>query len=123
MQGRARLLLMTLLLPLAAEASWAWLGGAAVAALDDSDWTLLQATTRAAFADAEDGERRDWRNEASGNGGAVKPLLSFVDDGRRCRRMAFLVVTERNGRGVATHTLCAEETGGFGYLPPSEHPR
>lgn len=115
--------LFALLLPVTGAAPWAWLTDAATADFEDSDWQLLKDTTRSAFADAADGERRDWKNPQTGNGGAVKPLLTFPHEGRRCRRMAFLILSETAGRGVATYSLCRAGDGRLAYLSPSEHPR
>ena len=123
MFARIVLALLVAAFPLASQGSWAWLSGSAISAFEDTDWTLLQETTRAAFDGADDGERRDWTNAATGNSGAVKPLLSFSAGGRQCRRLAFLALTRKNGRGVATHTLCDHGADGLVYLSPSEHPR
>lgn len=118
----AGLALALLLLAGPSHAAWSWLQGSAISDFDEADIALLEAATRDAFAEAPDGERREWRNTESGNRGAIKPLLSFEHDGRSCRRMAFLNVGIQNGRGVSTHTLCAEADGTLAYLSPGEHP-
>jgi surface antigen len=115
--------LVALLAPASGLAAWGWLTSTVMSDFDEADWSRLEATTREAFDDAKDGERRDWSNPGSGNRGAVKPLLSFTQGGRPCRRMAFLSIGTRTGRGVATHTLCRDPDGALSYLPPSEHPR
>jgi surface antigen len=97
-----------------------WLRGTAVMQFRESDWTLVQDTARAVLEEAVDGERRDWRNETTGNRGAIKPILSFDFEGRPCRRLAFLNEAATGARGISTHTLCRQDDGEWKLVLDSE---
>ncbi|MEM9624470.1 MAG: RT0821/Lpp0805 family surface protein [Pseudomonadota bacterium] len=89
-----------------ATAMWGWLRQAAVTEFSEADWDLLKATARQTLESGADGEQVNWRNEDSGNKGAVKVIMSFQYDSRPCRRMAFLNVNNKGVRGVANYNLC-----------------
>ncbi|MEE4382949.1 MAG: RT0821/Lpp0805 family surface protein [Pseudomonadales bacterium] len=105
-----------------AAGAFEWLRDSATGSFTEADWGLVRGTVEEAFANVEDGERRDWSNPDTGSRGAVKPLLSFRHEGLQCRRLAFLNVSERGGRGVVAYTLCRGDDGALRYLPRSEHP-
>ena len=103
-----------------ATAFWGWMSGAAVNDFEDSDWDILKSTARTSLDSAADGEQVNWRNEATGNKGAIKVIMSFRHGGKDCRRMAFLNVSNKGQRGVANYNLCRLEDGTWAFLADSE---
>ena len=101
-----------------AHAVWGWMRGAAIGDLNDADWEILKATTRNTLDNAPDGEQVNWRNEDTGNRGAMKVIMSFRHDGAACRRMAFLIVSTTT-RGVANYNLCQQTDGTWNLVADS----
>ncbi|HSG91360.1 MAG TPA: RT0821/Lpp0805 family surface protein [Pseudomonadales bacterium] len=112
--------LLFLVPPLDADATWRWLRGAAVQEFTDADWDLLKAEARHVLDDVETGVRVDWRNDATGNSGAIKAILDFDHGGRACRRLAFLNLSAKGERGVSNYNLCRQADGAWEYLSDSE---
>jgi len=102
------------------HAFWGWMRGTVVTQFETSDWDLLKATAQSTLNDAADGTQVNWRNEQTGNAGAVKVLLSFEHDARPCRRMAFLNVSSDGARGVANYSLCRQANDTWAYVSDSE---
>lgn len=111
---------VSLILSSNASAFWGWMSGAAVNEFEDSDWEILKSTARSSLDSAADGEQVNWRNEATGNKGAMKAIMSFRHGGKDCRRMAFLNVSTAGQRGVANYNLCRQEDGTWGFVADSE---
>jgi surface antigen len=105
---------------LAADASWRWLRGAAVAEFTDADWDILKGEAQRVLNEVETAVRVDWRNEDTGNSGAMKVILDFDYDGSHCRRLAFLNLSAKGVRGVANYNLCLQADGTWKYLSDSE---
>lgn len=103
-----------------ASAFWGWMRGAAVNQFDESDWTMVKATARSTLDSAADGEQVNWRNEATGNKGAMKVIMSFQHQGQDCRRTAFLNVGKNGDRGVVNYNLCRQADGSWGFVADSE---
>ena len=99
---------------------WGWMRGAAVGDFNDADWELLKATAGRAFDEAADGERVNWRNDATGSSGAIKPLMTIDHELGHCRRVAFLNVSAKGERGVSTHSLCRQADGAWKFVSDSE---
>ena len=122
--GRMALTVLVCVVGLAAasnaSAFWGWMSGAAANDFEDSDWEILKATARDSLDNASDGEQVNWRNEATGNKGAMKAIMSFRHGGKDCRRMAFLNVSNKGQRGVANYNLCRQDDGSWGFVADSE---
>ena len=112
--------LAALLVAPSAFGMWGWMRGAALGDFTDTDWEILKATAEQAFNEAADGERVDWRNEETGNSGAIKPLMTIQHELGQCRRVAFLNVSARGRRGVSTHSVCRQEDGTYKFVSDSE---
>lgn len=119
---RSALLLAPLVLlgTIPVEAQYRWMRDKAVTEFTAADWDILRAETRRTLEEVESGVRVDWKNEATGNGGAIKPLMTFEHQGRTCRRVAFLNVSSKGRRGVANYNLCRQEDGTWGFVSDSE---
>jgi surface antigen len=115
----ACLLILVFFAAAPAQAIWQWLEGTPAGDFEDSDWELLKDTARKSLNSAKDGERLDWNNQATGNHGAVKPIMSFTHDGLPCRRLAFLNMTARGDRGVSNYTLCRKADDTWEYVSDS----
>ncbi len=102
-----------------AHAVWGWMQGAAVGDFNDTDWDILKTTARDTLDNAPDGEQVNWRNDDSGNRGAMKALMTFQFEGSTCRRMAFLNVNAKNQRGVANYNLCRQSDGTWALVADS----
>ena len=96
-------------------AMWGWMRGAALGEFTDADWEILKATSRSTLDTSADGEQVNWRNEETGNKGAMKAIMTFRYEGQTCRRIAFLNISHKGQRGVTNYNLCqqADETWAF----------
>ncbi|MEE4361468.1 MAG: RT0821/Lpp0805 family surface protein [Pseudomonadales bacterium] len=103
-----------------ARSNWAWMGGSAVLEFTDRDWEILKAEARRVLDEVDSGVRVDWRNEESGNSGAIKALMTFTHEGMTCRRLAFLNLSKKGVRGVSNYNLCRQDDGGWAFLSDSE---
>ena len=90
------------------HAFWGWMADSAAADFSDADWEILKATAREALNTSPDGEQVNWNNEASGNKGAMKAIMTFSYGDQRCRRMAFLNVSYKGQRSVVNYNLCLQ---------------
>ena len=81
---------------------------------------ILKATARDTLDSAADGEQVNWRNEETGNRGAMKAIMTFSYQDTTCRRMAFLNVNSKGNRGVLNYNLCRQSDGTWGFVSDSE---
>jgi surface antigen len=103
-----------------AFSNWAWMSGSAVLQFTDRDWEILKAEAIHVLDQVESGVRVDWRNDESGNSGAIKALMTFTHDGMTCRRLAFLNLTKDGARGVSNYNLCRQDGGAWLFVSDSE---
>ncbi len=98
-----------------AFAIWGWMQGAAIGEFTDADWEILEDRARETLNTAADGEQVNWRNEDTGDKGAMKVIMTFRYNDQTCRRIAFLNVNNQGQRGVANYNLCkqADQTWKF----------
>lgn len=106
-----------------AFAEWAWLQGTAVSEFTDSDWAAFQQRARAALEDGADGVVVDWSNPETGTRGQIKPLATFMYEGRPCRTAAFRTITGRGTRGQSVYTVCQQEDGTWKLVPDGTQPK
>lgn len=113
MRFRSIPLPVLLLVTLATPPAYAvvWMRNSAMADFTDSDMTILTAEVRRVLDSVADGERVDWRNDATGNRGALKPLMTFRYNDQECRRLAALNVSSKGKRGVVNYNLCRQDDG------------
>jgi surface antigen len=78
--------------------------------LTDQDREMIRARSREALADPSLGSPFPWRNEQSGNSGAITAQRAYVRKGRPCRELAY-VVQLRAGEHQAHLELCKESAG------------
>jgi surface antigen len=116
----ASILVLLALTPLPGHAMWGWMTGAAVTDFNAQDWEILKREAQRALETVDSGVRVNWQNDASGNSGAIKPLMDFTHNGMTCRRVAFLTVTRKGMRGVANYNLCRQPDGEWGFVSDSE---
>ncbi len=102
-----------------AFAFWGWMRGAAVQDLTDADWEILKANARNTLDSVADGEQVNWRNEETGNRGAMKAIMTFRYENQTCRRMAFLNVSSKGQRGVANYNLCKQPDATWKFVADS----
>ena len=96
----------TILIGVAADANaFRWMRNSVLIELEESDWDIIQPEARRVLDSVEDGLRVDWANDATGNSGAFKVLMSFRMNGETCRRMAMLSVNNKGQRDVMQHNL------------------
>ncbi len=112
--------LVVMLGAISAEAQYRWMRDTAARDFTEADWEMLRAETRRVLEEVESGVRVDWKNESTGNGGAIKALMTFEYRGRTCRRLAFLNVSSKGRRGQANYNLCLQEDGTWGFVSDSE---
>ena len=121
MRGPAILVaLLVMLGGVPAEAQYRWMRDTAAREFTAADWDIVRAETRRTMEEVESGVRVDWKNEATGNSGAIKPLMTFEHQGRTCRRVAFLNVSSKGRRGQANYNLCRQDDGSWGFVSDSE---
>lgn len=113
-------ILLLTLLPFPAYAMWGWVRDAAVADFEESDWQILRTEARRVLEEVDSGVRVDWRNNETGNSGAIKALMTFTYNGMTCRRLALLNLSKRGIRGVFNYNLCRQEDGQWGFVSDSE---
>jgi len=114
------ILLLSCLSSSSAHAIWEWINDSAVSEFNDADWEILKSTARETLSNTPDGDQVNWKNEASGNRGAMKPLMTFSYDGHTCRRMAFLNVNHKGIRGVLNYNLCQQPDATWMFISDSE---
>ena len=51
--------------------------GAAVQDFTEADWDIVKTNALSTLDSAPDGEQVNWRNERSGNKGAMKAIMTF----------------------------------------------
>jgi len=112
--------LLVLLAAASAQAQYRWMRDTAARDFTEADWEILRAETRRTLEEVDSGVRVDWKNDATGNGGAIKPLMTFEHQGTTCRRVAFLNITSKGRRGQANYNLCRQEDGSWGFVSDSE---
>jgi surface antigen len=119
---RSAILFFALLLIAApfAHGNWAWMRGAAVTEFTKEDWDILQAEATRVLEEVESGVRVDWRNEETGNSGAIKALMTFEYQGQTCRRVAFLNLNRKGVRSVSNFNLCRQDDGAWAFVSDSE---
>ena len=103
-----------------AQAQWGWMRDSAASEFTDADWDILRSEARRVLDEVESGVRVDWQNEATGNGGAIKALMTFEHQGKTCRRVAFLNISSKGRRGQANYNLCRQDDGTWGFISDSE---
>jgi surface antigen len=96
-----------------------WMRDAAIVEFSDSDWDILRSEVSRVLNDVDDGEQVNWRNQATGNRGALKVLLSFDWQGQHCRRLAALNVNAKGVRGVMTQNLCRQDDNKWMFVSDS----
>jgi surface antigen len=86
----------------------------------DSDWEILRSKTRDLIDNGADGDRVDWENPETGNGGAIRVLNDFQFEGERCRETAFRSYTRNKVlEGQFTGHLCEQENGAWKFVADS----
>lgn len=111
-----------LLLPALSLAQWGWLGGTAISEFSDADWQVFRTTALDVFADGADGVTVDWENDQSGAHGSIKPLSTFMYEGRPCRTVAFRNFSSKGTRGQAVHTICLQDDDTWKLAPNGLEP-
>ncbi len=122
MKRKTATIVMALIMVLGAAnavAVWGWLRDAAVAEFTDADWEILQSEARRTLNEVADGERVDWNNPESGNGGSIKPLESFSYQGLKCRKVALRNTTASGLKGQGTFNLCLQEDNSWKFVAES----
>jgi surface antigen len=116
MKLRCLALVTTLGLPLVACASLSAGDPDLYQRLADSDVNLAAELMQTTLESAPDGATRQWRNQATGNGGEVTPLRTYVSGGGDfCRDYREeLAVAGDSGRFY--HTACRDEAVGWAWL-------
>jgi len=105
---------------LSAQANWRWMRDSAASEFTDADWEILRSEALRVLDEVESGVRVNWENQATGNSGAIKALMTFEHQGKTCRRVAFLNVSSKGRRGQANYNLCREDDGRWGFVSDSE---
>jgi surface antigen len=81
------------------------------AALGDADVRYAATTVQRSLETAPDGEARGWRNPASGYGGLVRPVTTYVSDtGQFCRRYEETLLLGGD-RASYRHEACRDADG------------
>lgn len=106
-----------LLISPAAHGVWGWMRGTVLEQFTEGDWAILRSTTRSLIIDGADGDRVDWENPDTGNGGAVRVLNDFEYKEMRCRETAFRNYTRnRVLEGQFTAHLCEQTDGAWKFV-------
>lgn len=63
-------------------AEWAWLRGSAISEFTDGDWAIFRREATGVLEDGADGVTVEWNNPETGAHGAIKPLATFMFEGR-----------------------------------------
>jgi surface antigen len=104
-----------------ADAVWGWMSGTAMEQFTDGDWDILRSEVRDLIDEGADGDRVDWENPDTGNGGAVRVLNDFEHNGMRCRETAFRNYTKNEVLvGQFTGHLCEQEDGAWKFVADSD---
>lgn len=106
-----------------AVANWSWLRGTAVSEFTDSDWEIFMQKAQGALEDGADGVVVDWENPKTGTHGQIKPLATFMFEGRPCRTAAFRTLTGRGTRGQSVYTVCQQSDGTWRLAPDGTEER
>lgn len=107
---------LVVLLALAAVPSWAFntmfLEQAPYTKFSEDDKRLLAQNIDKALAESADGQKTQWKNDASGASGSLTPQKSFERDGRKCRSIE---VRNRykalRDEGQIVVTYCQDDAG------------
>ena len=109
-----------ILIGVAADANaFRWMRNSVLIELEESDWEIIQPEARRVLDSVDDGVRVDWNNEATGNRGAFKVIMSFRIDGQPCRRIAILTVNNKGQRDVMKHNVCRQNDGTWKFVSDS----
>ena len=109
-----------ILIGVAADANaFRWMRNSVLIELEESDWEIIQPEARRVLDSVKDGVRVDWNNEATGNRGAFKVIMSFRIDGQPCRRLALLTVNNKQQRDVMKHNLCKQSDDTWKFVSDS----
>lgn len=100
-----------------ALAQWGWLRGTAVSEMTESDWTVFKTVATGVLEDGADGVTAEWSNPETGAHGAIKPLATFMFQGRPCRTTAFRSTSRRGTQGQSVHTVCQQTDGTWKLAP------
>lgn len=109
--SRVLVLVVTAILvqvPGTALAQWGWLRGSAISEMTDSDWAVFKEVATGALEDGADGVTVEWRNTETGAHGAIRPLATFMYQGKPCRTTAFRSVSRHGTQGQSVHTVCQQ---------------
>lgn len=97
--------------------AWGWLRGSAVSEFTDADWEAFKEQATEVLADGADGVTVEWRNPDSGAHGLIKPLATFMYEGRPCRTTAFRTTSRRGTTGQSVYTVCQQADGTWQLAP------
>lgn len=115
----ATVLITSLFVASDASAVWGWMQGAAIGEFTDADWEILKIKARSTLDSVPDGTQVNWRNDDTGNKGAMKAIMTFRHTGQTCRRIAFLNVNHKGQRGVANYNLCQQPDDTWKFVSDS----
>jgi surface antigen len=86
------------------------------AALSDDDVEMAASTVQATLERAPDGVARSWSNAATGHGGSVTPIRTYIaSNGRFCREYRE-VLSLGQAEGRFLHTACRRPDEGWAWL-------
>jgi surface antigen len=103
-------------------ATWAWLQGSAISEFTDSDWEVFKREGVKVLEDGADGVTVDWENPETGAHGSIKPLATFMYEGRPCRTTAFRNFSRRGTKGQSVQTVCLQSDGTWKLAPDGTEP-
>lgn len=82
------------------------------------DIEILKQVMTEVLENGEDGVPAEWSNPDTGHGGAVTPLSSTMQEGRRCRMTRFRNYAETTDN-VVEHFLCKQPDGVWAAEQPA----
>ncbi len=98
-------------------AQWGWLRGSAISEMTDADWAVFKQVATGVLEDGADGVTAEWSNPETGAHGAIKPLATFMYQGKPCRTTAFRSVSRHGTQGQSVHTVCQQADGTWKLAP------